>query len=737
MEPVLILDEGEEDCENLRSRRFLLNRLPLSTTLRICMTPLATTEMAAQRRVDYELTGLSQVPRVETRVHPPRTNSNVAKLLELCRLRPELPGDTKSKPERRPTEKDEPAILFDLLATALRHNRYDVYMQVSWGRWRDEPGESQEWGVDPRPATLNSFASAYADRFRQAMARILARKPPGPWARLQSLSALRVAIDEMFAASRADTRLLVDGWAPYVARHWPHSAQAQAASASRFIVHCVDPDDEKIDWWSLFRAYRRANPLPAKHVAGVTLNTRPHEEDVLDPCNLTLAAIDRLTGTMAGYVTCALGAAPEEYTAAKASPALKEIPALGAFYNWLVTQAAQSDASTCGFDVLVINGLHVAHAQRGTGLGKLLFYFLMRFISAGRAALGLRLVTSEADAVQTKAWLCNSFAFTHHNPYSALNWLVMALLDYVRRRSQKDRERVDAGFGTVDSQLMLGPLARQLGRFATAYPFANGTRDGNKNALRDTLADMAREYELRTQEPDFREQALRVRDGLCDGDGAPFPRPRWREVKKQLRRQAEALRDHYLAQKSPLANRQEVIGAGVKALLGTDDQEDTFLDLGNETQVAAFEAQLELFERYYREADPLLIPTTGRMENLGAPEEEDQRFTGHSQSQMAPVEDMELSEPSIEAVINPNDQPTERDMLLYVLWEESETGRAELKRPREDLGAELVRVERENAQLRRELAELKKARYKEIYSATSSERVSHTGVWNARRALLS
>ena len=184
--------------------------------------------------------------------------------------------------------------------------------------------------------------------------------------------------------------------------------------------------------------------------AAGSLYSRPHDYDVLNRETISFVALDREYGgasgagpaqRIAGYVSCSL-----KTIHAVAGAQRFKSDELNRFVASLAARARDRAERDCGYDVFSIDGLPVgavAEGERpyraGTGLAKLLVFYAMEFVRLAARQLGVALVISGAEAVQTKAILTGGFGFTHYNRENALRWLRMAFEDYYTAKLEPER----------------------------------------------------------------------------------------------------------------------------------------------------------------------------------------------------------------------------------------------------------------------------------------------------------
>jgi hypothetical protein len=273
-------------------------------------------------------------------------------------------------------------------------------------------------------------------------------------------------------------------WAPFVDYHLyslpmsPLKGSDPTRGKSRFLIVAVDPDNEShYKWHEMVSDYWARNPIAtsAKERQGqnakTSLQSRPHDYDLLNRESISFVALDRDHHDepfIAAYIVCSLK------TVLTAAPTKQfESEELNQFARSLEERRDTRSTIDCGYDVFSIDGLHVSLTQQegerpyraGSGVAKLLVFHALLFILRAHRQLGVTLVISGAEAVQTKVIL-TSFAFGHYNRENDLEWLIFAFQDF--HTTILGGKKYPAR-GTVVKLLDVEDLLRRLREYGEKY----------------------------------------------------------------------------------------------------------------------------------------------------------------------------------------------------------------------------------------------------------------------------
>jgi hypothetical protein len=687
MEPLVIEDEEEDPVPqhyggNIPIRLNWMNELDVYLTFG--MASPTRQRMDEEKRAIYQAVGKKLVPVVEASVSlqdqiPDQLRPGVALLIEHCRfiLVWQVPESGNEKEDDRERLF---SFLFDLMNGARVNDAFNYFMCRAWHL------------VSPRKEVyLPAGDPEYRRKFCRDVRLLLAHD--GKWETFKSAKDVKKFLK--FPLRHRRLRLEVFHW--HLFANFLLRQNALDQSQRRFQVVVVETIDPV--WYERIVHYRDANwtleyddadpceaPLDQKEPSGfeeptTLLTNRPHEEDLLDPARLCFAALDSTTGQMVGYITLQFtSVSPSSLKQQTMAADLFQQKPLEQFRHWIKNQKAEYRGDA-GFDVAVINGLHVSEKYRGQyEIAKLLAFHACDFLSRAQPTLGYRLLSTESLAAATAATF-SSFGFSHLNPLKALEWLWAQMRDYVTRRAAPLNSAVTNGFYFApDSLLTAQGIADRLRKYVAKYGAWENLLEKSEIKILLQAATVFEEHvekETPVQEWDRRTRRVLTKPTL---------------VRNKLPGSSLNTQANHVFMKQPvhkgilfdlykrMRTRKKESGGGdpVPNLLNLSEPQDTFLFLDIAGQ-AALEKGLEEFRhRYY--IDGSTLPADAK---LPLPPD----F-----SPPLPVEEEEEEESSIVlGVLNGVAEGEDGTGLVVMnLEEEDEEEEMHIEQPRQE---ELIRVE--------------------------------------------
>ena len=692
-------------------------RVRVRLVLRAEMLAAQDEEIALRKRLIYQVMGVDAVPclTLDESLLLDTTgpaNAPLADLAHYVHFAPHLQHSTAAGGglRKRKTVADDALLyLFDALVGARDNGIFNYFLEEAAPRdARGDEMMSHELYIETGYWNRQEVINTTKTRLKRAVALWEAVAEAGEaklWEVVQYMVAGRASSSLAIRMSRTTEHysklafhleLAATRWARFVEhtlREAPGSQLAEyevGASRSRFAVVAVDPDDEsQYAWHDLVADYWARNPVPqsSKEVteamaAAGSLYSRPHDYDVLNRETISFVALDREYGgasgagpaqRIAGYVSCSL-----KTIHAVAGAQRFKSDELNRFVASLAARARDRAERDCGYDVFSIDGLHVgavAEGERpyraGTGLAKLLVFYAMEFVRLAARQLGVALVISGAEAVQTKAILTGGFGFTHYNRENALRWLRMAFEDYYTAKLEPERGEGGGGggkkryawHGTVEKLLTPAYLVAQLEEYRAQYlvdPPDQAARDRNTlRGIAQGVADMAAQYRQLAEAPNGADLMRRAVKGTVSR-----LYEYWVAMQEMIEKRAAARKEGTLSEVGYLERVREFLGTGC-------DTQDTFLFIGERDErfsrlMAEFGEALRadrlpagglLVEerRVPRREQPAVVVI------ISSSDEEDGRVaTQLSQTCVGGGADVEM----VDALF----EPTEEEMALYEAW---------------------------------------------------------------------
>lgn len=397
-------------------------------------------------------------------------------LLELARFAKFTHHSTRKEKSKKTWFYDESGMIYDIFMTARGNGLYSCFLEMPQ---RDSDAKLLYM---PEPITEKEIV-------RRGKFIAVIQEAVREWARLCQRKNAERDIKERVRGILANNKLTwmvsACNWATYV-NHClfdkPESRLYLAGDRllhNRFRIVALDPDNEtKYQWESLVRAYLKGNPAPSQRQidrasSQSSMVTLPFPYAILNHKNITLVALDCADANnivMAGYTTCSVranGTNDETVKTINLDPFHSE--ELNQFVRKMSSDASNGkERNDCGFDILSIDGAHVPHSYRGQGLFPTMLQYVMEFVANSHRTLGVSLVIADSLAAATKSELVK-LRFSHYNVVTALQWLNLALIDYVKKLDGVE----NPDYQTPEKLLTLQGIYGLIEGFCSVY--TNGT----------------------------------------------------------------------------------------------------------------------------------------------------------------------------------------------------------------------------------------------------------------------
>jgi hypothetical protein len=426
--------------------------------------------------------------------------------------------------------------------------------------------------------------------------------------------------------------LIATDWASYVKHvlgggllHNYEEKYATTTTSYKVVPINVEGRKNGEYWIRTLAQYREENPVEPNSTS--MLGDRPHDFELLLPDVISFAALDtKNNNKMVGYVKCSLKDVHKPLTLDDniLTPEIKQ-------FNTLLKNRGQGGQG-CGYDVFCIDGLHVHRDYRGKGsISKELVAHSLEFIRGCHKTLGVTLLSSGSYASATKAIL-TGFGFTHFNIENDVIWILEQFVDYFNQRANTTRPKSQ----TPLHLLTLPRLIQSLTSFMVKYPLEMSRNSGPH---RHMLEGMAHTVDwLKNSLSD--EPSIDRRDGL-EAWPLSLSQATFLNVIKVMEAWKEGV--------DKIAGMSDVYQKYVGTLFDTTNSIDTFLFLGPDgrgdallkTRLSAF------FDNYYGGGDGGIIDGS---------------------TNIIVIDDSEEDEVVVMEIEVDDEEPTERDMILYDLW---------------------------------------------------------------------